>query len=188
MLLVVMLCLAHKIPDRLRFEVVLRAFEELKAVDTKLQQVTLENRLLGPAMQTGTYVTWESSGDGAGMAVAFCPEKLKWLAINWHELSSWIQEVIDSESAEGSFESVFTFFENDESQLMIDSYRTQSARACGHPALLMSEMQSAGYGAVLLKSDPEQSDDRPREVRSDEIDLALLDTIADYELRVSWGP
>ena len=49
-------------------------------------------------------------------------------------------------------------------------------------------MRSAGYGAVLLKSDPEQPDDRPREVRSDEVDLPLLDTMADYELRVSWGP
>lgn len=174
--------------NRSRIGAVLRAFEELKAVDGKLHQVTWENRILGPSMQTGTYVTWESSGDGAGMAVAFCPERLKWLSVNWQELSSWIQQVIDIESAAGRFEATFTVLETDESQWIIESDSVTMSCSCGHPAVVMSEMQSVGYEVALMKSDPEPPDEKPRQIRWDEVALARLEDLSGCKLRVSWEP
>jgi hypothetical protein len=130
---------------------VLERFSDLKRTESKYQTRRWENLTIPPGQDEATYVSWETSEDGAGLVDDFSAQKLKWLATRWPEIAGLLSDWIEGESAEGRFEFFsYVYFNGEKWQLDSGCEPDTSIDFC-KPSLALAELAALGYKVELLE-------------------------------------
>lgn len=87
-----------------QIEQAMQLFLEFKATESKYQRVRWENLVIPKDANQATYVTWESADDGQGLQFHFSASRLKWLAVTWPQLATWVGTFIEEAARSGQSE------------------------------------------------------------------------------------